>query len=104
VGIKLCKLKTDDPNEEEYVFTCPGCGGIHMVRTKGERPCWGWDGSMDAPTFNPSLLVGPGTSYQCHSFIRGGRIQFLNDCWHELKGQTVEIPDWESPWKDEVQA
>jgi hypothetical protein len=50
---------------------------------------------VDRPTISPSLAVGPNTSFRCHSFIRDGQIQFLDDCWHELKGQTVEIPDWE---------
>jgi hypothetical protein len=32
---------------------------------------------------------------RCHSFVKDGWIQFLGDCYHELKGLTVEIPDWE---------
>jgi hypothetical protein len=91
---KFLKLKTD-PDVVEYIFQCPGCNGsAHMVRTEGERPRWEWNGDVDRPTISPSLLVGPGTSFQCHSFIRDGQIQFLDDCWHELKGQTVEIPKW----------
>jgi hypothetical protein len=93
---KFQKVKTDEPGVTEYVFTCPGCGGLHMIRTEGERPRWEWNGDVDKPTCSPSLLVGPGTSYQCHSFIKDGHIQFLGDCWHELRGQTVEIPEWES--------
>lgn len=31
----------------------------------------------------------------CHSFVTDGKIQFLNDCFHSLKGQTVDLPDWE---------
>ena len=30
----------------------------------------------------------------CHSFVRDGRIQFLDDCSHELAGQTVDLPAW----------
>lgn len=93
---KFLKLKTDDPDVVEYIFKCPGCnGGAHMIRTQGERPRWDWNGDVDKPTCSPSLLVGPGTSFQCHSFIRDGQIQFLDDCWHELRGQTVDIPDWQ---------
>jgi hypothetical protein len=53
---------------------------------------------MEAPTFTPSILVryswsdGPRV---CHSFVTGGRIQFLEDCTHHLAGQTVDLPDWE---------
>lgn len=88
------KLHKNSDGIVEYEFRCPGCGYAHLVRTQGPRPCWKWDGSLDRPTISPSLLVGPGTSSVCHSFITNGNIQFLNDCWHKLAGQTVEIPDW----------
>ena len=29
----------------------------------------------------------------CHHFIRDGKIQFLGDCTHALRGQTVDLPD-----------
>lgn len=31
--------------------------------------------------------------YVCHSFVRNGRIEYLGDCTHHLKGQTVDLPD-----------
>lgn len=31
----------------------------------------------------------------CHSYVRDGKIEFLADCTHKLKNQTVEIPEWE---------
>lgn len=97
-------------------FQCPGCNDHHALTVKGGAS-WGWNGSGDAPTFTPSVLV-PGTykrtrdesgkwdgGYQrdaagqpipmiCHSFITDGRIQFLGDCTHALAGQTVDLPDW----------
>jgi hypothetical protein len=33
----------------------------------------------------------------CHTFIKAGMIEFLGDCTHKLKGQTVPLPplpDW----------
>lgn len=30
----------------------------------------------------------------CHSYVTDGRIQFLGDCTHKLKGQTVDLPPW----------
>jgi hypothetical protein len=29
----------------------------------------------------------------CHSFIKNGKIQYLSDCTHELKGKTVQLTD-----------
>ena len=31
--------------------------------------------------------------YVCHSFVREGKIEFLGDCTHALKGQTVDLND-----------
>ena len=61
-----------------------------------QRPCWGWNGSLTAPTFTPSINVWPEGRARwgyprCHSFITDGRIQFLGDCEHELAGQTVAL-------------
>ena len=30
----------------------------------------------------------------CHSFVTDGKIRYLNDCTHHLKGQTVELLDF----------
>jgi hypothetical protein len=62
---------------------------------------WGWNGSLDKPTFTPSILVKANYTSPnrlddiCHSFVTDGKIQFLGDCTHELAGQTVDLPDWE---------
>lgn len=82
------------------MFHCPGCECAHGVRPQGPGPSpqWGWNGSMDRPTFSPSLLVTtdyPDHRDVCHSFVRDGQIQFLTDCTHGLAGRTVEIPDWD---------
>jgi hypothetical protein len=78
-----------------YVFHCPGCEyghGFHVGGTEG----WAWNGSLDAPTFTPSLLCNKDEpARRCHSYVTNGRIQFLADCFHALAGQTVEIPDWD---------
>lgn len=98
---------TDDGGK---VFFCPGCNEVHIVRTgDGPGPRWGWNGDVDRPTFEPSVLVTTGRRVDpsfvpepgdppecCHSFVREGRIQFLGDCTHALAGQTVELPPWPS--------
>lgn len=84
-------------------FWCPGCDMQHMVNVIGEdgsaaSVTWDWDGSVEAPTFSPSiLLTGGSKDVRCHSFIRSGRWEFLGDCSHSLAGQTVDmvpLPDW----------
>lgn len=93
------------------IFDCPGCECLHSVyvtrpiREDGtpvaEVPVWGWNGSLDRPTFTPSILVNgraeaPNPAVpRCHSFVTDGRIQFLADCTHQLAGQTVDLPEFD---------
>ena len=80
-------------------FECPGCAMMHRVmHGPGAGPRWGWNASVDKPSFTPSVLVQYPWSdgdRVCHSFVTDGRIQFLDDCTHALAGQTVDLPDWE---------
>lgn len=92
--LKRCQLTKD------YVlhqFICPGCGFEHAVRLEGSGPVvWSWNGSLESPTLNPSVKVEgvlgafsdppDPTPYLCHSFIVDGRINFLDDCTHKLRG------------------
>lgn len=85
-----------------YMFNCPGCGRLHAISavcgSESRGNAWKWNGSVTAPTFEPSLLSHwneKGIAQVCHSFIRDGKIQFLSDCTHALAGQTVEMVDAE---------
>lgn len=83
-------------------FECPGCKGTHVIPTSGDN-AWGFNGSLELPTLTPSILVYPTDHLtaagerirtpRCHSFVREGRIEFLGDCTHDLKGQTVDLPE-----------
>lgn len=89
---------TVDTGTVQVWFWCPGCDEAHAVSVGGseEGPKWTWNGSVDRPTFQPSLLTWKGDDARprkrCHSFITDGRIQFLSDCSHPLANQTVDIP------------
>jgi len=84
--------------DSQLFFKCPGCDMLHGVNVERDGPPrWGWNGSVDKPTFTPSVLVryrwGPDQhQVVCHSFVTDGRIQFLGDCTHALAGQTVDLP------------
>lgn len=100
------------------MFFCPGCEMYHGVSTDPANPNsltgakWQWNGSLESPTFSPSILVRgivpitddehtrimAGEKFEpvpfvCHSFVRDGKIEFLGDCTHKLAGQTVELPE-----------
>lgn len=92
MGIKLCEYKNINPMfESVLMFHCPGCGDDHPF----DLNRWEWNGSMDKPTFSPSLMVNLHMPNQCHFWVTNGMILFQGDCHHQLKGKTVELPDWE---------
>lgn len=83
-----------------YAFDCPGCKLGHAVHVKPHKnhlgASWKFDGNLDAPTFSPSILSkveAPHKTMICHIFVRGGKIEFLGDCTHELAGLIVEMED-----------
>lgn len=90
---------------------CPACESMHAFALDGPNANgarWTWDGNVAAPSFAPSMHIKWGKhadpafddsrdparlSGVCHYFLKGGQIQFLGDCTHALKGQTVPLPD-----------
>lgn len=98
----MIRTVTDGPlRYEALMFVCPGCAtednatGLHIlpVNTKEKSPSWDWDGNLESPTVNPSILTGKGTNKICHSWLKSGVFQFLTDSTHKLAGQKVPIPD-----------
>jgi hypothetical protein len=91
---------THEGNHYGYRFHCPGCNDEHVITTEPYPNGWGFNNDEAAPTFTPSILVhevkredGSVYSPRCHSFVRGGRIEFLGDSGHALAGQTVDLPE-----------
>lgn len=76
-----------------YNLKCPGCKNWHTIYTRKikNRPAWRFDNNLEKPTFTPSLLLTYHDKRRCHSFIRNGQWEFLNDCTHELAGKTVPM-------------
>lgn len=86
----LNRLQDDD--SFDFVFYCPGCEMDHGFNAfKNQEPRWTFNGDMLKPTISPSLLIRYGKNKICHSFINNGMIEFLNDCTHALKGQTIPL-------------
>ena len=85
----------------QYLFICPGCNEEHAFNDG-----WEFNQDYDKPTISPSYLIHGYTfddaepkrnslPFRCHSFIKDGMIEYLDDCTHLLKNQTVELPDYE---------
>lgn len=97
-----------------YHIQCLGCGYEHEIYTKVKNYSgaqWSFSGTLDKPTFSPSINYtwgymvkglspedykfyrGENRGGACHFFVRDGKIQYLGDCTHHLKGQTIDLPD-----------
>lgn len=95
--MKLRRIASSDESIVQLAFWCPGCKMLHAPQIKGPK-AWQFDGSMELPTFSPSILVTwhsgeQRVEHRCHSFVRNGVIEFLSDCTHELAGKSVPIPE-----------
>lgn len=98
------------PVEEatHVTLNIPGPTGLLTlpVILRGTREgtgCWSWNGSVDAPTLKPSVRTQGGrrgVEWLCHSWINDGAAQFLDDCTHEFRGQTVPLQDVPQEEKD----
>lgn len=73
-----------------WVIYCPGCKFLHRFE-------WGWwfDGDIENPTFTPSLkVIRRGEKDPCcHFILTKGKMHFCDDCQHELRNQTVDLPE-----------
>lgn len=89
------RYEAGEVDRGEVMIFCPGCKCGHVFATKAPNHCgaqWKWNGDRIKPTFEPSMLVSPDSpKSRCHSYVRDGNIEFLSDCWHELKGQIVKL-------------
>ena len=100
------KGKPTERSGKRHMYFCPGCDSIHSVTVNPLKQAngagWEFTGTLEKPTYSPSQLTSwtqgdNNIKFVCHTFIREGMIQFLDDCTHHLKGQTVpmvELPDW----------
>jgi hypothetical protein len=112
----MAKVKIN--SDGSITFKCPGCNDTHTINNSPNHR-WAFNGNIDKPTFSPSVLVkcghyvdgqkdghcwctyneehpdnpAPFKCYRCHSFVRDGKIQFLNDCTHDEAGQTLDLED-----------
>jgi Family of unknown function (DUF6527) len=67
-------------------------------QTSTQLPQWDWNQDTERPTLSPSVRTvwegGDGKTIVCHSFIKDGMIEFLNDSTHSsagVKDRTVNI-------------
>jgi hypothetical protein len=103
----IAERKVKHPNGvvvRVHYYWCPGCDALHGITIKPDvnpnnGAGWEFTGTKDNPTYSPSQLSlwegtvdGKPHKRVCHTFIRNGKIEFLSDCTHAMKGKTVPLP------------
>lgn len=101
-----------EPKKATHLTLCfPGPVGeltlpVMIGGTRKGTPNWTWNGDTEKVTLKPSVKT-EGTTflggkpdvkenwvpYICHTWVTDGRVQFLDDTTHELRGQTVDLLD-----------
>lgn len=76
-----------------YYFDCPGCDHAHIFYTGNTTgPNWKFNGDVNNPTFTPSLMNDKDRpERRCHLIMTDGKINYCNDCYHDLSGKTIEM-------------
>lgn len=93
--LRVTNTSTPRGRFPDYIFWCPGCKCGHGVwvsepNSGGHR--WTFNGDMERPTFQPSLLLeGSETRARCHLFVTAGMLEFLGDCGHEFRGKRIPM-------------
>lgn len=98
--MKAVKRNDKNGNFYAYLIECPACKSPHVFDKR-----WTFNGDYNKPTFSPSMKSSWGGTIDpvsnrievpeqvCHSFVRDGKIEFLNDCTHDMKNSVVELPE-----------
>lgn len=95
---KVVRLERD--KNGVYVITSPATGQNILF---DER--WDFNGDFERPTFRPSMLIqypreNPETGHvREHFFVTDGKIRYLQDCNHNMRGQIVDMIDCK--WHEE---
>ena len=106
--LRIIHFAGDENIIAELGALCPACGFEHVFRVdldnhgywKGDH--WEFNGDYDKPTFSPSMLCSQEPRHPvCHSYLEDGKWRFLDDCSHDMAGQTVDMipPDPNMSWK-----
>lgn len=91
----------EEVGETVYLFWCPACEMVHPYRTRGAGPMWAFNGDLEKPSFEPSLLVHDCTPSggNCHLYVTGGEIRYCADSAHALAGQNVPMVPINENWE-----
>jgi hypothetical protein len=78
-----------------YMHWCPGCAAPHFIdlgRDEDGRKVE-YNADFARPTFSPDLRARADQGL-CHYHLTDGRLEFMADSWHDLRGTVQPLPDF----------
>lgn len=92
IGLLWSGPETD--RERKGVYIPAELAGYCELTVESVSAAIGVDGTFDAINRRvDEWAKAKFPRFVCHSYVRGGTIEFLDDCTHELRGQTVSLPE-----------
>ena len=82
----------ENNTHQGYIITSPSTGQNIIFDSR-----WTFNGDYEKPTFRPSMLMqypieNPETGHvREHFFVTDGKIHYLQDCHHDMAGETVDM-------------
>ena len=92
------KIKVHPNDHTMYMFWDVALDRPNAFYVRDQHPSWSWNEDYECPTVSPSIRLIHNGNQVDHLFIRDGKIQYLNDCTHELAGKTVDMVDFPEDW------
>ena len=92
------KIKVHPNDPTMYMFWDVALDRPNAFYVRDQHPSWSWNEDYECPTVSPSIRLIHNGNQVDHLFIRDGKIQYLNDCTHELAGKTVDMVDFPEDW------
>jgi hypothetical protein len=90
---KLIECRLADGRLYGYGFYCPACQELHHYYVAIFQPLWSFNGSMERPSFSPSLRMLRGNG--CHLYVTDGQISYCGDSRHAFAGKVVPMVEYD---------
>lgn len=84
---KIYKIQTG--NSIKLLFWCHGCGTNHHFDPHTHK----WNDDFFKPTVYTSILIDK-PNRKCHSLIKDGKIIYLEETDHKLKGHEIDLSEF----------
>lgn len=93
----------DELGRLAIAFINPSDGQPYVLPVNNAEPVWAASGTIALPTIRPSIDrirrdADGRVRYRNHFTVDDGRVTYLDDCTHEMRGRVVDLPAISEAW------